>query len=255
MVISASLANIKGHDWALCLSFTLSFFQFSVAVAMSSRRYANSVPKCEGRAPEPRKFVLRTLMCFVTWSQSCIHDYCLFYQKLWQIMPRSTKIFSGKELYQDGNPHYHAVMRFPYKVYWKDARKKLMITGSDGDIDTRAIRIVVPDEMESVSDFLRRTQAYCAKDGNPWLFGDRFGVVAAREESADVSVDGPVFGETRYCAECSRVFGVGVVCFCTSCVEKIWQVRVSAVFMLRSLRWCALRCCVEARPLDGARVS
>jgi hypothetical protein len=82
-------------------------------------------------------------------------------------MPAGTLIFGSKELHRDGNPHYHAVMRFPYRVHWTDARQRLMLHAPDGLVDTRAIRITQPDPGETVTDFLDRTQAYCSKDDNP----------------------------------------------------------------------------------------
>lgn len=146
-------------------------------------------------------------------------------------MPDSTEIFGGKELHRDRNPHYHTVLRFSYRVNWQDARKKLMVTGADGDVDTEAIRIVVPDKTESVGDFLRRTQSYCAKNHNPWLFRERFGNGVIRcedeihEEDTDVQAVGGTRGERRHYTECSCLVSVGVVCFCAACVERVWQVR------------------------------
>jgi len=58
-------------------------------------------------------------------------------------------LFGGRELHEDGTPHYHAVMSFDHKEHWPDARKKLTIDG-----DTSAIRIEKPQPRQKVSDFL-----------------------------------------------------------------------------------------------------
>jgi len=122
---------------------------------------------------EDRKFLLHGVYAYVTWSQSRIDDHEEFFNKLRYILPEGTEVFGGKELHQDGHPHYHVVMHFPRRVHWTDARTKLMIKQDDGEVDTKAIRIEVPRLYEPVCEFLDRTQAYCAKDDNPWLFGDR----------------------------------------------------------------------------------
>jgi len=124
---------------------------------MASRVYVKGAPEFEGRAAKAKKFALRSTVCFVTWSQSRTYNHKQFYRKLQRIVPSGIEIFGGKELHRDGNPHYYAVLRFPYRVNWQDARRKLMVPGPDGDVDTEAIWIVVPDKTESVGDFLRRT--------------------------------------------------------------------------------------------------
>jgi hypothetical protein len=87
-------------------------------------------------------------------------------------VPPGTKLFGGKELHEDGVPHYHVVMRFPHRVHWTDARKQLMIITDQGTVDTKSICIEVPQRGESVDEFLQRCQAYCSKDNNFLLFGD-----------------------------------------------------------------------------------
>jgi hypothetical protein len=122
---------------------------------------------------EDGKFLLHGVYAYVTWSQSRIDDHEEFFNRLRAILPQGTEIFGGRELHQDGHSHYHVVMHFPRRVHWSDARTKLMVKKDDGDVDTKAIRIEVPRLYEPVCEFLDRTQAYCAKDDNPWLFGER----------------------------------------------------------------------------------
>jgi len=113
-----------------------------------------------------RKFKLNGLYCFVTWSQSKIDDHMEFYEKLKELLPEGAKVYGGKELHADGRPHYHAVIRFRRKVHWTDARKRLTISG-----DTEAIKIRVPEQRQSIREFLENTQSYCQKDDNPNVFG------------------------------------------------------------------------------------
>lgn len=140
-----------------------------------------SVSGSDEQEASVKKFVLHATYCYVTWSQSRIDDHEEFYCKLRARMPHGTEIFGGKELHEDGFPHYHVVMKFPRRIHWRDARKKFVLERSDGVVDTEAIRIVVPDLYQPVSEFLDHTQAYCAKDDNPWMFGERIeGVSTAK---------------------------------------------------------------------------
>lgn len=157
-----------------------------------------------------RKFLLRSEVCFVTWSQSHFDDYEEFYGGLLKVMPPGTKMFGCQEFHGDGRPHYHVVLRFPFRVHWSDATKYFMVKRVDGQVDTRAIRITVPAKGEVVEEFLQRTQAYCAKEGNGRVFGRRFGETVMPS-----------------CVKCrSRVSGDDG-CFCVSCVDGAWRERVS----------------------------
>jgi hypothetical protein len=146
-----------------------------------------------------RTFVLRTEVCFVTWSRSRIMDHTEFYKLLQLHMPAGTKIFGCQELHQDGTPHYHAVMKFPERVNWPDARKTFMLLLDDGTIDTQSINIEVPARGQSIEDFLQRTQDYSSK-APEYLFGK-------------------VISVSRCCEDCQRSLGSDAKVYCGSCVE------------------------------------
>src|SRR5690348_1936360 len=88
-----------------------------------------------------RTFTLRSQVCFVTWARSRVEDSEEFYRMLVRNMPDGTKIFGAKEYHQDGTLHYHAVIMFADRIYWKDARMRFTLVCDDGEVDTRAINI------------------------------------------------------------------------------------------------------------------
>ena len=115
---------------------------------------------------------------YVTWSKSKIDSKEEFHRKLLAILPGGVRLFGGRELHQDGTPHYHVVFSFVEKVHWPDAAKKFCIEG-----DTNAIRFEKPKPRQRVSDFLENTMAYCGKDGD--TFGERLcleGAVAEQKK-------------------------------------------------------------------------
>jgi hypothetical protein len=112
---------------------------------------------------------------YVTWSKSKIDSKEEFNEKLLTILPVGVRYFGGRELHQDGTPHYHVVFSFLNKVHWPDAVKKFSIEG-----DTNAIRLVKPKRGQRVVDFLENTQSYCAKDGD--TFGERLSLEGAVAE-------------------------------------------------------------------------
>ncbi len=93
---------------------------------------------------------------YVTWSKSKIESKDEFHEKLLVVLPAGVRLFGGRELHEDGTPHYHVVMSFDHKVHWPDARRKLSLEG-----DTSVIRIEKPKPCQKVSDFLENTMAYC----------------------------------------------------------------------------------------------
>jgi len=103
---------------------------------------------------------------YVTWSKSKIEEKEVFHQKLLAILPTEVRMFGGRELHQDGTPHYHVVFSFTEKVHWPDAANKFSIEG-----DTNVIRFEKPKPCRRISDFLEKTMAYCSKDGD--TFGER----------------------------------------------------------------------------------
>jgi len=115
---------------------------------------------------------------YVTWSKSKIEEKEVFHQKLLALLPAGVRMFGGRELHEDGTPHYHVVFSFTEKVHWPDAAKKFTIEG-----DTNAIRFEKPKPRQRVSDFLENTMTYCAKDGD--TFGERLcleGAVAEQKK-------------------------------------------------------------------------
>jgi len=115
---------------------------------------------------------------YVTWSKSRIEDKDEFHQKLLALLPAGVRMFGGRELHEDGTPHYHVVFSFADRVHWPDAAKKFSIEG-----DTNAIRFEKLKPHQRVSDFLENTMAYCSKDGD--TFGERLcleGAVAEQKK-------------------------------------------------------------------------
>ena len=103
---------------------------------------------------------------YVTWSKSTIDSKEEFHEKLVTMMPAGVRMFGGRELHQDGTPHYHVVFSFAEKVHWADAAKRFTIEG-----DTKAIRFEKLRPGQRLSDFLESTMAYCAKNND--TFGER----------------------------------------------------------------------------------
>ena len=112
---------------------------------------------------------------YVTWSKSKIDSKEQFHQQLLAILPAGVRMFGGRELHQDGTPHYHVVFSFLNKVHYRDAAKRFSIPG-----DTNAIGFEKPKVRQRVSDFLENTMAYCAKDGD--TFGERLSLEGAVAE-------------------------------------------------------------------------
>ena len=112
---------------------------------------------------------------YVTWSKSKIESKDEFHQKLLAMLPAGVRMFGGREVHQDGTPHYHVVFSFPKKVHWRNAAQKFTIEG-----DTTAIRFEKPKERQRVSDFLETRMAYCAMDGDK--FGERLSLEGAVAE-------------------------------------------------------------------------
>ncbi|KAG0133635.1 hypothetical protein HOY82DRAFT_603986 [Tuber indicum] len=122
------------------------------------------------------KFRLNARYAYVTWSKSTIDDKEEFHLRLKSSIREIHELYGGRELHEDGTPHYHVVIRFAHRVNWPDARAKFHLAG-----DTEAIRIVPPQPRQPIGKFLRHTQAYCEKDGD--TFGTRVvGTTAAAEE-------------------------------------------------------------------------
>jgi hypothetical protein len=133
-------------------------------------------------ADEPRKkFKVKSPSIFVTWSQSGITDVEEFHGKLKKLLPAGTLLYGCKELHEDGNPHYHAVIKFPVRPNWRDAIPRLRILRESGEVDTNAIRITPPRKWQREADFLEGTQDYMEKE-EEWdrvMFGERITMLSA----------------------------------------------------------------------------
>ena len=112
---------------------------------------------------------------YMTWSKSKIDLKEEFRKKLLALLPAGVRMFGGRELYQDGTPHYYVVFSFVEKVHWRDAAKKFSIEG-----DTNAVRFDKPKPRQRVSQFLENTMASCAKHGD--TFGERLSMEGAVAE-------------------------------------------------------------------------
>jgi hypothetical protein len=161
-----------------------------------------------------RTFVLRSQVCFVTWNRSHIQDHEEFYSLVKLQLPPKTQLYGSKELHKDGVPHYHVVIRFPYRVHWTDARRQLMLILDDGSVDTQSIRIELPQAGESEHEFIQRTQAYCSKDNNMLTFGDWISMM-------------------RSCTDCQKVLSHDTEAVCVTCVEGNYINKVCEYWMLR----------------------
>ena len=76
---------------------------------------------------------------YVTWSKSKVESKDEFHEKLVTMMPSGVRMFGGRELHQDGTPHYHVVFSFAEKVHWADAAKRFSI---EGDYECHSVREV-----------------------------------------------------------------------------------------------------------------
>ncbi|KAL8811960.1 MAG: hypothetical protein Q9223_001267 [Gallowayella weberi] len=120
----------------------------------------------ESEEENPGKYQFNGVYLFVTWSKSKIDDKKQFEAALLPRLPANTRYFGGRELHDDGSPHYHVVFRFEHRVHWADARNHFELPD-----DTRAIRFVKPKPRQPARLFLDRVQAYVEKDGD--TFGER----------------------------------------------------------------------------------
>lgn len=143
--------------------------------------FALSIDRSRG-CPQ-REFLFYGDMAFVTYSRSRINDKNEFLHKLQASLQRnlgacrntrgvSMEIFGSKELHEDGTPHYHVVVRFSKKVYWKKAREMFSVRTWDKGkwlSDTHSIFIRKKPAKEEVGKFLYCVQRYISKEGD--VFG------------------------------------------------------------------------------------
>lgn len=130
-----------------------------------------------------KQFNLRTRYCFVTWTQSQIRDPNEFYEKLVEKMPPGTEIFGCQEPHVDGGIHYHAIVKLATRPHWKNAVPRFMLKTAAGEIDTRAIRIVVCRGRLTLKRWLEIKHNYCRKMENPVLFGTPIAISSESDKS------------------------------------------------------------------------
>lgn len=110
----------------------------------------------------------------VTYSKCAETDHLEFYRRLMELecmqLP-GTGVFGSKEFHEDGSTHYHVVIAFPHRVHWADARAKFSVVSECENIHIDGVK-----HGHSGAPFLKRTQAYVAKDDNPFVFGKWIGV-------------------------------------------------------------------------------
>jgi hypothetical protein len=121
------------------------------------------------------KFVL------VTWSQSRIENAQEFHRLLLKALPVDTEVFGCKALREDGNPHYHAVLRLATRPNWRNARQKFFVLNDEGTVDTTAVRLSPPENSQREGHFLEQMQRYCEKFEDAEMFGTRMEVLSAKQ--------------------------------------------------------------------------
>jgi hypothetical protein len=146
----------------------------SVSVAGST----HSESSVDARAGESGKFRVTHSALLVTWSQSRIEDEKEFHRQLVELMPTGTEIYGCRERHEDGHPHYHVVLRFEKRQNWRNARPHFYMRLPNGEVDTTAIRISLPETFQRQSAFLENTQNYCEKVEDSAMFGQRIALPA-----------------------------------------------------------------------------
>jgi hypothetical protein len=140
--------------------------QSDLSTVGSSRRQSAQVEEYAFK----HKFVL------VTWSQSRIDDAQEFYRLLLQVLPVDMEVLGCKELREDGNPYYHAVLRFAKRPNWRNARQKFFMLNDEGTVDTTAVRLSRPKKYQRKGGFVEQMQRYCEKFEDAEMFGTRMEV-------------------------------------------------------------------------------
>lgn len=115
---------------------------------------------------DERDVSLNGSWAFIIYSQAKTEDKEEFLKKLKYIVPEGTEIYGGKEAHNEGGFHYHVIMRFPKRVNWTRARRRLMIEG-----ETKAIQIRKPPPGKNIAQFANSTQNDVEKSGD--VFGER----------------------------------------------------------------------------------
>ncbi len=129
----------------------------------------------EDMCEEGGKYRFNGKHIYVTWLKSKIDSKEEFHHKLLVMLPSDVSMFGGRELHQDGTPHYHVVFSFVEKKNWPDAAAHFRIEG-----DTNAIRFEKPKLRQDHKDFKKKKMAYCEKDGD--TFGERLSLEGAVSE-------------------------------------------------------------------------
>jgi hypothetical protein len=139
---------------------------------------ASSVSNEASHTESGGAFHLKHKCVLVKWSRSRIEDSEEFHRKLVELLPAGSELYGCQERHQDGNLHYHVVVRLEIRPNWRDAGRKFSMVHADGDVDTRAVRIKVPWAYQRQGRFLEYTEKYYKNIRRAKFFGERIEVVS-----------------------------------------------------------------------------
>ncbi|KAH6653156.1 hypothetical protein BKA67DRAFT_568729 [Truncatella angustata] len=89
------------------------------------------------------------------------------------------EIFGAKELHEDGNPHYHVLIRFEHRVHWVDTYSRLAVPFVEDGVKklvSTSIRVGHPRKGQRQNFYMNSVCAYILKGtglGTDWVFGHR----------------------------------------------------------------------------------
>lgn len=177
-----------------------------------------------------RKFLLRSMVCSVSWRRSVFDDWEEFCEVLCGRLPVGTRLFGCREPGGYGKVNYHVVMRFPVRVHWPDARSVFVLRRRDGVEDTTAVNISVPLEGKCIESFLQRAQECCVSLGQGVVYGERFGLIDS------------VVERKQECSSCGSEFGKDAEMLCISCAGKVGDDLVSGRVAAGEAAWIDCDC-------------
>lgn len=133
-----------------------------------------------------------------------IEDAEEFYRLLREKLPEGTQMFGSKECHKaTGTSLYHVVIGFPERTRYVDANKKFTLILEDKRLGVESISVTTQKRGEDEREFLRKVQAYCARDDGVEVFGER---IISGGDGNRLCVDcGQEFGsrEHRLCLRCT----------------------------------------------------
>ena len=116
----------------------------------------------------------------LTWSRTRFTDVETFHRRLLEQVPEGTEVYGSMEDHKENGFHFHAVLRFPNKVHYTDARSHWLVRHDDGTVDTPSLNVRKPKARQNPEQFCEDATAYVEKDDNTRTFGKpfRYGVGA-----------------------------------------------------------------------------